>query len=257
LIVTLTEERLQTLLYPHAVRFLMQVNSTNDVALDWLREGAPAGAIVVADEQLHGRGRLKRVWYTPPDAALALSVALRPDAKALPQINMLGAVAVYDLLQGLGIEKVGIKWPNDVQINGLKVCGVLSEAAWDDDTLIGVALGLGINVRVDFATVSPDLIGKAVNLETVLGKRLDRAELIAALLKHIDSWVTKLDTDELFQTWKQRLNTIGRQVVVTTLDGEKRGFVDNVLKDGWLVIIANDGTKHEIMAGDVSLRVEG
>jgi BirA family transcriptional regulator, biotin operon repressor / biotin---[acetyl-CoA-carboxylase] ligase len=256
--VTLTEERLQTLLAPRSVRFLLQVNSTNDVALEWLRdEGAPSGAVVVADEQLHGRGRLKRVWYTPPDSALALSVILRPNAKTLPQINMLGALSVYDLLQELGVEKIGIKWPNDVQINGLKVCGILSEAAWDGDTLLGVALGIGVNIRVDLETVSPDLVGKAVNLETVLGKHLDRSELIASLLKHIDVWTKQLDNDELFQTWKQRLNTIGRQVVVTTLEGEKRGFVDNVLKDGWLVIIADDGTRHEIMAGDVTLRVEG
>ncbi len=254
---TLTEERLHTLLSPRPVRFFPQVSSTNDVALEWLREDAPSGAVVVADEQLHGRGRLKRIWHTPPDSALALSVILYPSISSLPQVSMLGALAVYDLLHDLGVQKAGIKWPNDVQINGLKVCGILPEAAWQGETLLGVALGIGVNVRVDFETVSAELADTATNVETVLDRRVDRSELLAMLLGYIDFWTDKLGSDVLFQTWKQRLTMMGRQVAVTTPDGEKQGFVDNVLKDGQLIVISDDGTSHEILAGDVSLRVEG
>ncbi|MFN8373309.1 MAG: biotin--[acetyl-CoA-carboxylase] ligase [Anaerolineae bacterium] len=254
---TVTEERLLELLSPRPVRFFHQVNSTNDTALEWLRDGAPTGAVVVADEQLNGRGRMKRVWYTPPDSALALSVILHPAAEVLPQVSMLGALAVYDLLRELGIQKVGIKWPNDVQINGLKVCGVLPEAVWQGDQLQGAVIGIGVNVRVDFQTMPSELTSIATNIESVLDHRVDRAELIASLLRYVDLWTEKLGSDELFQTWKQRLTMMGRQVIVTLPDGETRGFVDSVLKDGQLVIIADDGTPHEILAGDVSLRVEG
>lgn len=254
---TLTEERLQTVLSPRPVRFFPQVSSTNDSALEWLREGAPTGAVVVADEQLHGRGRLKRIWHTPPNSALALSVILHPTADALPQVSMLGALAVYDLLQELGIKKAGIKWPNDVQIKGLKVCGVLPEAVWEGDKLLGATLGIGVNVRVNFEAISPELVNIATNIEHELQQSCSRAELILKLLQCVDFWTSKLGSDELFQTWKQRLTMMGKQVVVTTSDGEKHGFVDNVLKDGQLVIIGNDGDEHKVLAGDVSLRVEG
>lgn len=254
---TLTEDRLQALLSPHPVRFYFQVSSTNDVALEWLRDGAQSGAFVVADEQTHGRGRMKRVWHTPPDSALALTLILHPSAAALPQVSMLGALAVCELLRELGIQKVGIKWPNDVQVNGSKVCGVLPEALWQGENLLGVVLGIGVNVRVNFEADLPELAHTATNIETILKRQLDRSELCAALVKHLDRWTAQLGTDALFQAWRQRLNMMGRQVIVSTPDSEKRGFVHNVLPDGQLVIIADDGTHHDILAGDVSLRVEG
>src|SRR5687768_9901808 len=145
----LTTERIQSKLNSRPLRFYEQADSTNDLALDWLRTGAAAGSVVVTDEQVKGRGRLGRTWYTPPGTALIVSVVLRPKVEYLGQITMLGAVAIAQMIEHLGTIDIGIKWPNDVLLQGKKVSGVLSEAVWNGDKLQGAVLGMGINVRID------------------------------------------------------------------------------------------------------------
>ena len=105
-------------------KYFDRVESSNDEALAWLAAGAPEGAAVIANEQTRGRGRKGRDWHTPPNVALALSLILKPDSALLPRLNMVAALSVYDLARETGCQVVGIKWPNDVQVNGLKVSGV-------------------------------------------------------------------------------------------------------------------------------------
>jgi BirA family biotin operon repressor/biotin-[acetyl-CoA-carboxylase] ligase len=141
---------------------------------------------------------------------------------------------------------VGIKWANDVQINGKKVSGILPEAAWDNGNLRGVVLGMGINVRVQF---EGDLAHTATNLETEAGKSLDRVELIATLLERIDYWMERIASDEIFETWQSRLNTIGQQVEVEGIVGQAQA----VDASGALLITVADGSIKRVLAGDVSL----
>src|SRR5690606_28258144 len=107
-------EVLHAALAPRPVRYLPRVSSTNDVALDWLRQGAPPSAAVVADEQVSGRGRLGRHWHAPGGTALIVSALLHPPAVAAGRLTMVGAVAMCDLIASLGGDRVDIKWPNDV-----------------------------------------------------------------------------------------------------------------------------------------------
>ncbi|MCB9453782.1 MAG: biotin--[acetyl-CoA-carboxylase] ligase [Anaerolineaceae bacterium] len=242
---TLREDELQARLAPHPVRFYPQVDSSNDLALAWLYEGAAAGSVVIADEQHKGRGRLGRVWRTPPGVALAVSLILRPRPEDLPQITMLGALAIYDMLVGLGLADCGIKWPNDVQINRRKVSGILSEAAWAGDKLAGVVLGMGINVRVDFS--AGELAARAISIEPALSRPVDRTDLLVALLARVDFWERRLGTGELFQTWKRRLVTLGQPITA----GGLIGTAEDVTPDGALVIRTADDQLHRVIAGDV------
>src|SRR5262245_49876152 len=105
-------------------RFFPTLDSSNDIAQAWIREGAKAGSVVLADEQLKGRGRRGRIWHTPAGVALAVSAILKPNAETATRSSMVGALAVYQLCQSLGISRLGIKWPNDVQIKGKKVSGI-------------------------------------------------------------------------------------------------------------------------------------
>ncbi|MEM6285486.1 MAG: biotin--[acetyl-CoA-carboxylase] ligase, partial [Chloroflexota bacterium] len=169
----LNEQRITMALAPRAVRYFDSVSSTNDVATEWMREGALKGAVVVADEQTAGRGRLGRTWYTPPGVALATSVILRVKAEHLPQVNMMGALAVTNLLQALNLTEVSIKWPNDVLVGGRKICGILPEAVWNGNNMEGAVLGMGLNVRNNFA--GTPLEEKATSIEAITGKPQDRA----------------------------------------------------------------------------------
>lgn len=243
----LTATTIQQELMPRAVRYYDSVDSTNDLALDWLRAGAAVGSAVIADEQVKGRGRLGRTWHTPPGVALAVSVVLRPDARHVSQVTMLGALAIYDMLEWVGLKDLGIKWPNDVQVSGRKICGVLPEAAWDGDKLLGVALGIGINVRADFS--GTELESSAISIEPALGRAVNRLDLLANLLEHVDFWYERLGTASLFQAWKSRLTTLGRSVVINDV----RGLAESVDADGALLVRDSAGSIRRVLAGDVAL----
>lgn len=248
----LTADRVQSAL-DRPVRFYEQVASTNDLALAWLRDGASAGAVVLADEQTLGRGRLGRAWLAPPGTALMLSVIVRPPSEAVGSMTMLGAVAICELLESLGAADVGIKWPNDVRLNGRKVCGILPEAAWDGQRLLGVVLGIGLNVRIDFANTP--LADSAISLEPALDTRIDRLDLLVTLLSRIDLWTQTLQArHELFAAWKRRLTMLGQRVSVSSVDDSmQQGVAEDVDNTGALLLRTDDGRLHRLVAGDIAL----
>ncbi len=243
---TLTQAALADALKDRPFQFYPSITSTNDAAVAWARTGAPQGAVVIADEQTQGRGRMGRVWYTPPNVALAVSVVLTPPSAFATRVGLLGALAVAELCEGLGIGGVGIKWPNDVQIDGLKVCGVLPEAVWEGTTLLAVVLGMGINVRV---VLEGELARTATNLEAHAVAPLDRTQLIAALLARVDAWAKRISEDALIAAWRSRLTTLGKRVESEGI----AGVAIDVLSDGALLIVTDDGRHERLVAGDIHL----
>ncbi len=248
---TLNAQTLAAVLGTRPFRYFDVLDSTNDLAQDWLRAGAPGGAVVIADEQRKGRGRKGRLWHTPPGVALAISVVLHPPQEALHQVSMLGALAIAELLDSLGAQDVGIKWPNDVQLNGRKVCGVLPEVVWQGEHLLGVVLGMGLNVRMGFS--GTELEPTAISIEPALGRMVERADLIARLLTLVDAWAEKLASPLVFEAWQARLNTLGRAVIVDDEPGSPlRGTAEAVEPDGTLLLRLADGSVRRVLAGDLS-----
>jgi len=237
----LSQEQLQRVL-ARPLRYYDSVDSSNDIAKEWLMAGAPAGALVIADEQRRGRGRKQRSWHTPPGAAIALSMILRPPPAQLPQVNMLGALAVLDLAREIGCKDVSIKWPNDVQIQGKKVCGILVENSWQDGYLQGSVLGIGINVRVDFR--GQPWQADAISLELACQGSLSRVELLRRLLLHLDRWRAQAGQDALLLAWKRELNTIGKWVAGSTF----QGLAVDVSGDGALCLRDDTGALHTLHA---------
>lgn len=226
-------------------KYFESVGSANDIARQWLDEGAPEGAAVIANEQLRGRGRKGRRWHTPPNTALALSVILRPPPPHLPRIGMIGALAVYDLAKHVGCADVGVKWPNDVQVNRRKVGGILPEIAWENNQPRGAALGIGVNVRVDFSQTA--FKDTAISLETAAGRPLNRAQLLDHLLQRVDVWYGLIASDALFAAWKSRLNMLGRRVKTETVEG----LALDVQSDGRLLVRGDSAVIHTVLAGDL------
>jgi len=242
---SLSETRLKQVL-DVPFQYFDSVASSNDLASAWLRDGAKAGSLIIADEQREGRGRNGRVWYTPPYVALAVSAIYKPPVELASRMTMVGALAITNMAREAGAQDIGIKWPNDVQIAGKKVSGILSEAIWDGDKLLGVVLGMGVNVRVDF---SEDIALIATNLEDKVQKPLDRAILIASLAKHLKHWMNQLEFETLWQTWRDNLVTLNQRVIVNEIEG----IAENVLSDGTLLIRNDKGHISKIVAGDVML----
>ena len=129
------------------IHFFTEVESTNDVLLKLARGGAPHGTVVIAESQTKGKGRLSRQWQSPPGCNIYASIALRPSIKPVyaPQITLMAGVAVADLLSGYCTGGITLKWPNDVQIGGKKVCGILAEMSASDEGRVDfIVVGIGI-----------------------------------------------------------------------------------------------------------------
>ncbi len=143
----------------------------------------PEGAVAVADVQTAGRGRLGRVWTAPSGTALLCSLLLRPPAGArIAQLSLVGGLAAAQTVEDALGRTAGLKWPNDVLVDGRKVCGVLAEAR---DGI--VVLGIGLNVNQSAAELPTDARIEAASLRTVDGEMRDRDELLDALLGRLEA----------------------------------------------------------------------
>ncbi len=249
----LTEERLRAALGTRAFRFEQRTGSTNDIARQWALDGAPAGSVVVAEEQLAGRGRLGRAWTAPAGTALLFTVIMRPqvDPERLPRLTMVGAVSTAEVLSALAPGSVNLKWPNDVLLTGRKVAGILPEVIWQGERLEAAVLGIGINVRVDFA--GTPLEDRATSVETVTANVIDRAGLLNDVLRRVDYWSARLDDSTLVDAWSSRLSTLGQHVTASSVNGVITGFASGVDESGALLVQSDDGIIHRIMAGEVTL----
>jgi BirA family transcriptional regulator, biotin operon repressor / biotin---[acetyl-CoA-carboxylase] ligase len=241
-----------------ALRYFDSLSSSNDEALSWAQSGALDGALVVADQQTQGRGRLGRTWVTTPGTALAFSLVIIPtqsEADHFALFSPLGALAVCLALEkNYGLKPV-IKWPNDVLLNKHKVCGVLAEASWDGQKLLGVVLGIGINVAHNALPPVNQLRFPATSIETVYGQPVERWWLLNKILEEIHIWRNEMSTDRFFQTWQERLAFREQSVIIENTGGKTiSGKLLGIDAQGNLRLLNNNNEEIQISAGDVSLR---
>ena len=251
------------------IRFFETIGSTNDYAAEWVKNGAPDSSLVIADEQIAGRGRGSRHWFTPTGSALAMSLILRPEIPAqsgqVMRITGLGAMGVSRALRGTYQLPAEIKWPNDVLVEGMKVAGVLAEASWVGDRLSAVILGIGINVAP--ASVPPqDWPGHherpfpATSIEAALGAPVDRLVLLHVVLAELLRWLPKLSEPKFIQAWREKLAFLGDWVQVITSETEGGDFpplegqIINLNDDGSLKIRLRSGELKSIRVGEIHLR---
>jgi BirA family biotin operon repressor/biotin-[acetyl-CoA-carboxylase] ligase len=237
---------------PRPYRYFERIRSTMDAAREWLTEGAPHGGLVITGEQTAGRGRMGRSWLIPDGCALAMSVILRPaNGTALPQVSMLGGLAVLDALASLGLGGLFLKWPNDILIGDKKVCGVLVETAWDGVYLRGAILGIGLNVSGEFD--KPEIAAIATTIAEALGRPADAAQVLRAVIQSLEARLADLDTPIMFDAWRARLGTIGQRVRVEGSSAFE-GVAEDVNTMGALLVRADDGQLRTVLAGDVRVR---
>jgi BirA family transcriptional regulator, biotin operon repressor / biotin---[acetyl-CoA-carboxylase] ligase len=237
------------------IQYLPSTGSTNDDALNWINNGAADGSLVIADEQTAGRGRMQRTWVTRKGSALAFSLIFKPrETNGLSLYAPLGALGVAMALEKLTGAHPQIKWPNDVLVNGKKVCGILTEANWQEGRLAGVVLGIGINVASTAVRLEDNFLFPADSLENSLGIRIDRLELLAETIRLIFLWQQKLGSDEFIQEWNQRLAFRGERVEINCPGQEVvSGIILHIAQDGLLWIRRDNGEEVPVLAGDVSL----
>lgn len=227
------------------------VPSTMDEARRAGLDGEPEGLVVLADAQTAGRGRMDRSWVSPPGRDLLLSVLFRPPPAAAPQLPMLAGLAVAQTLDALAIRRPALKWPNDVRIGGKKIAGVLSEMEHGPAGSFAV-VGIGLNVNMDPAA-APEIAGIATSLRAVNGRDAVRRDVLLLLLGELDSLYARVRAGEsLVGPWSERLETLGRQVVVKWGGETVRGLAEGVDEQGRLLVRDHTGRLRELPAGEVT-----
>jgi len=249
------------------IRYFESITSTNDEAADWIKEGAPDLALLVANEQTAGRGRGGRKWYTPAGSALAFSFVLRSkdQIKQLlkyqntARLNGLGALAVAKALQKKYNLPAQIKWPNDILWENKKLSGVLAEAHWMGSELTAVVLGIGVNVSKisvppeDWDTLNPYPF-PATCLEAALGASVNRWELLYAIIEELLSWRTQLALPTFLQAWEANLAFRGQAVQVFSPGmgaTMQRGKIIALAEDGALQLQDESGKTIHLRAGEI------
>lgn len=241
--------------------FEASVGSTMDLARDAALHGAAEGTVALADEQTAGRGRLGRTWITPPATNLASTLILRPPASVLRDIAMIAPLAVCHAIQGIAGIHTDIKWPNDVQIAGKKVAGVLIEVPHtpDPSSTRGqaesvVLVGSGINVNFD-PREHEEIRDIATSLKAELGRDVDREALLASYLAHFEQLYGDAKSGEAIRDrWRERLVTLGKEVRATWQGGMAEGVAEDVDENGALLVRTAEGALIHVEAGDVTLR---
>ncbi len=240
----------------HRIRHYFRTGSTNDVALSLVLEGAPHGTVVVAEEQVAGRGRFGRSWYSEKASGIYTSIILRPELApaAAPVLTLMAGVAAHDAVTEVTGLAADIRWPNDLLINGKKVCGILTEMSADVDRIRGVVLGLGINVNHRQMPAELAAIGTSLRIEG--GKYYSRAKLFVTLLQKLEHYYRMLLDDDgnkaITERWA-KLSTYARakRIRVTTRSGEFLATTLDLDSTGALRIRRDNGQEDKLLSGEI------
>lgn len=231
-----------------------QAESTNSKAFELAHEGGSNGEVIVTEHQTAGKGRRGRSWVSPAGKSLAMSVILRPEIapSRAPELTLVAAVALAQTLNDTGVEAT-IKWPNDVQIGGKKVAGILTELSADVERVHFIVLGIGVNLNADAADFPPEIAEIATSVQVVRRTPVHRALFVAALLAQLETWVDTW-TDEGFEpvraAWKQLSSTLGQEVLVRADNRELRGVAEDIDASGALLLRVGDKLER-VLSGDV------
>ncbi len=238
-----------------SLHYLVQTTSTMDDARRLANEGAPHGAVVLADEQTAGRGTKGRIWVSPPGESIHATIIVRPDIEQLKRLSIISPVATTDAVLATTSLRPTIKWPNDIQIESRKLGGILIEAEWGDGQPRYALVGIGLNINFDPAPWATQIDRPATSLMIELGQRQQREPVLAALINAIERRLLEAASAELHRTWKSRLDTLDKPVTISSPGGgEFHGVAVDVDEAGALIVRADHGERRTFIAGEVTLR---
>ena len=233
------------------------VDSTNKSALLAAAEGAPEGTVFLAKSQTKGRGRRSKIWYSPPGMGLYFSVLLRPMTE-VSKANFLvlqSAVAVCIAIEDVAKVSVGIKWPNDIYLDGKKLGGILLETAISGKTLQHAAVGIGINLNHSSESYPEELRDRAISIKQMTGIDIDGDNLMNRILTIFDDYYSNR-VECTIKMWKNKCIHSNKIVTVMTNGKALRGLFSDVSADLSFKLREEAGRTHNIQYGEISLDVE-
>jgi BirA family biotin operon repressor/biotin-[acetyl-CoA-carboxylase] ligase len=235
------------------------VESTQTTAQRLVAEGAGEGTLVLAEQQTIGRGRMGRSWHSPEGKGVWMSLVLFPQIPLpfTPQLTLLTAVAVCRAIRRLVSVNVGIKWPNDLLIEGKKVCGILLESKAEDERLLYIVAGIGISANLSAGDYPEHLQNIATSLLIESGRAVDRNRLVGETMAQFED-LYGLYRQEGFEPirllWEALSVTLGRSVRIPSKEGSLTGTAQGIDEMGALVVRLPDGEIRKIYSGDIVMQ---
>jgi BirA family biotin operon repressor/biotin-[acetyl-CoA-carboxylase] ligase len=237
------------------VYYFPELESTQIFARDLFRKEGRYGIFVATNYQSAGRGREGRKWLAPRGKDLLFSFVLMPRhvSSRLPLLTLTAALAVCDCLRSWLDLKPEVKWPNDVLVNGKKVCGILTELVKGKGGEQGVVVGVGLNVNRRCSSFPGELRGMATSLLIETGRRISRLSLLAAMMKAFEDQYflfQKGHFEEIIRRWKGYSSMLGRRVSLHAGKREVQGSVLDLEDSGALVVRLDNGKTESFLSCD-------
>ena len=249
--------KLKTKIFGRSVISYKKVDSTNTIAYELAQNGMKEGAVILADEQVKGKGRHGRHWSSPSRSGIYMSCILRPSIapNEISRITLLAAVAVAQAIRDLSSLEAVIKWPNDIMIDEKKICGILTEMKAEQDRVDFVVLGIGINVLPG----KGDLPKHATSIKEEISRRgakinISRIELTKKVLERLEEYYNIMRIkgfDPIIDKWKDLSAMIGSRVKVSLRGKSFEALAHDINPDGALVVRTDSGVLEKISSGDV------
>lgn len=238
--------------------FLETTDSTNRVARELGQKGGAHGSGVMAGTQTGGRGRRGREWFSPPGKNLYCSYLVRPDIRLddYPKLTMVAGVAAVQCLQEISDISVGLKWPNDLYMKSRKCGGILCESSLAPGDSYGV-IGIGINCNLSDSDLPEELKEIATSLFIESGVTIDPRQLFGALREHLLDTIRDFEDQgfaEILNRWNRYDLFYGKRMTWVREDGKPVSGINLGPEiDGTLLVEDDDGNRHRVMSGDVTL----
>lgn len=232
-----------------------QVGSSNDVAMEAARSGAEDGLVVWAERQTQGRGQKNRIWQSQPQSSLTFSVLFRPTEEelgVLGRFTALGALAVAQAIKTKTGFEAQVKWPNDVLLNGKKICGVLAETDLQTGKASAVVVGVGVNLLPGAFEGNPTMNYPASDIFSETGFQLEPEAWLRAILDALQELRLLLPTEAFIREWNERLAFKGEFRLIRNPKGETGSFrLLGARSDGSLWVERADGQQFNLQSAEV------
>lgn len=250
------QSNLSTKKFGKEIVYFEEIGSTNDEAKRLARQGKPEGLLVLSDRQTNGKGCYGKRWFSPGKVGLYCSLILRPllPLGEIQQLTLLAGAAVVDTIYKETSLRSYLKWPNDVLIDGRKVCGILTEIASYKSKVEFAALGIGVNINNNRNQFQDKISSSATSLKIETGKKISREKFLSSFLFFWElrySCLLENGHKEIIQFWRDNNETLGRKVTISQGTRLISGLAKDIDDNGNLLVQLNNGAIVKVFSGEL------
>jgi BirA family biotin operon repressor/biotin-[acetyl-CoA-carboxylase] ligase len=250
--------KLDTVTFAKNIKVYNAIDSTNQEGKKLALEGAKHGTLLVADQQFKGKGRRGKSWESPPKTGIWMTLILRPDIhpNKASMLTLLAGLATVQTLNEKINNTAYIKWPNDIVVNGKKVCGILTEMSAELDFINYVVVGIGMNVNTFEFDASIQEVATSLAVEE--GKTFERVPIIQGIIKKFEKYyelfVKSGDLENVLKDYEKNCINISKEVRIISNTDEMIGTALRITPSGELIVKDQQGQEHIIRSGEISVR---